>query len=1218
MRSHVLFGLGLLLAAGLLLSPLASAAELPRDPSSGDAPFEGAITISPACALSGGSAPISQSGTTFTFTADWTGSLIVLCSDATIDGAGHSIEYWAPGEPDPAIALTINASSDVTIEDLVVLNASQGIQANDTSGLTIETTTISAAADAAINVSNSTDVAIDHDLLNNSQSSAVSLFNVTAASVSDNDANGSVFGIEAESSEGVSITGNNVSFGIEGVGFYYTQNANATGNQAYFDALGVWAQDSQNVSFAGNAANASYSAALWIVTSVGVTAVGNWLDDSPFIGAYVDQSASVTLGGNDLFGDMTGISAQYSQQIRFLDNNVSLSPTGVTLIHTSGAEISGNYAANDTTAFSLKFTTDTSIADNTAPNCEEAVEVQSDNGTSVVGNAFPNNTYAAVESDGDSSNFEIENNTLTNGTEFGIYVSDSFGAVTISGNDLADSPDIGVYVSGPDGPLSISGNDIADAGYDGVYLLSADGPVSLSDNDISGAGNMGAFLEDIYADSSIVGNNFTDAADVGLYTEDTIGSTFVSGNNASGSMGTGLNLEDSTGALNVTDNVASETGEYGIDASTPEGPASITDNVAVDSQELGILVDDSEGPLTISGNDVAHSFAGIVDQDQLGAASIEDNDVVDSGNVGIDVETAGGDGGVQVEDNNASGAAQYALDYFAVQFGAEGILGNDFANSGEVAINDSASMEIVGNDLLNVSNILLDNSAIESFYHNDVNTAAFDATGSDLPFGGSWNAPYPIGGNFWTGYSGTDHFSGPEQNEPGSDGIGDTPEPVPNAGAGAVDEYPLMHPWTVNRSTLRFTESGLPLSSEWSVTVNFAGFGSGSLIASASAGSSLTIPVPYGAATPYSYTVSFVAGFVATPSVGSGITGPGTTTTTVQFVPFAFDVGFLASGISAGTPWSLTVANATYPVNAAEENVTLANGTYLWTASSPGFSSVSGSVTVDGSSRTVAVAFHPVVYPVLFAESGLPSSSSWTVSFAGRPTSGTGAVIDLSAPNGSYVYTITTTSTLTPNPSSGTVVVNGDATGAAVEFTAAGAPLPPGSFAVVFSEGGLSGGASWSVTFAGTSQTSYGTTIVFASPNGTFDYSVSSSGSAAPQHPSGSVTVSGAPTTVAVLFGSANGIGTGVGSSSSGPSWPELYAVAGLAAVFVVLATLGFTQPYWRGGSGSGGPAGGRRRRADEPPPPSTGYPGAYPGGPPPTGWPPPGGPPNPPPPGTV
>jgi len=56
--------------------------------------------------------------------------------------------------------------------------------------------------------------------------------------------------------------------------------------------------------------------------------------------------------------------------------------------------------------------------------------------------------------------------------------------------------------------------------------------------------------------------------------------------------------------------------------------------------------------------------------------------------------------------------------------------------------------------------------------------------------GNVWDDGYPSGGNYWSKYNGTDFFSGPSQNETGSDGIGDTPYAVNNFEA---DRYPLAH-----------------------------------------------------------------------------------------------------------------------------------------------------------------------------------------------------------------------------------------------------------------------------------------------------------------------------------------------------------------------------------------------------------------------------------------
>jgi len=56
-----------------------------------------------------------------------------------------------------------------------------------------------------------------------------------------------------------------------------------------------------------------------------------------------------------------------------------------------------------------------------------------------------------------------------------------------------------------------------------------------------------------------------------------------------------------------------------------------------------------------------------------------------------------------------------------------------------------------------------------------------------------WHNDYPSGGNYWSDYNGTDLYSGPYQNETGSDGIGDLPHMIDEDN---TDRYPLINPWS--------------------------------------------------------------------------------------------------------------------------------------------------------------------------------------------------------------------------------------------------------------------------------------------------------------------------------------------------------------------------------------------------------------------------------------
>lgn len=117
-----------------------------------------------------------------------------------------------------------------------------------------------------------------------------------------------------------------------------------------------------------------------------------------------------------------------------------------------------------------------------------------------------------------------------------------------------------------------------------------------------------------------------------------------------------------------------------------------------------------------------------------------------------------------------------------------------------VFINNSYGLRIKGSRDNNISNNLFSNnrrglyfccgSRDNAVYHNDfVNNSIWD--GKDDVTGNHWDNGYPIGGNYWSKYSGEDKFNGPEQNIPGSDGIGDVAYNISDTGD-RTDHYPLM------------------------------------------------------------------------------------------------------------------------------------------------------------------------------------------------------------------------------------------------------------------------------------------------------------------------------------------------------------------------------------------------------------------------------------------
>jgi parallel beta-helix repeat protein len=78
-------------------------------------------------------------------------------------------------------------------------------------------------------------------------------------------------------------------------------------------------------------------------------------------------------------------------------------------------------------------------------------------------------------------------------------------------------------------------------------------------------------------------------------------------------------------------------------------------------------------------------------------------------------------------------------------------------------------------------------------YHNN-----FLSSDKMINFGESFETKWDNGaeGNYWSDYPGIDYYSGPYQNETGSDGIGDTQYTID---VNNVDRYPLMNQWSAHR-----------------------------------------------------------------------------------------------------------------------------------------------------------------------------------------------------------------------------------------------------------------------------------------------------------------------------------------------------------------------------------------------------------------------------------
>jgi parallel beta-helix repeat protein len=129
------------------------------------------------------------------------------------------------------------------------------------------------------------------------------------------------------------------------------------------------------------------------------------------------------------------------------------------------------------------------------------------------------------------------------------------------------------------------------------------------------------------------------------------------------------------------------------------------------------------------------------------------------------------------------------------------IHGNNITNNywGGVELYYSDGNSLIGNTIANNgAGIHAAYSGGNIVFHNNfINNSWHVYFGAGPPPENYWDDGYPSGGNYWSGHDNYDFYSGPYQNETGSDGIADIPYGVGYKGEGGRDSYPLSAPITL-------------------------------------------------------------------------------------------------------------------------------------------------------------------------------------------------------------------------------------------------------------------------------------------------------------------------------------------------------------------------------------------------------------------------------------
>lgn len=228
-------------------------------------------------------------------------------------------------------------------------------------------------------------------------------------------------------------------------------------------------------------------------------------------------------------------------------------------------------------------------------------------------------------------------------------------------------------------------------------------------------------------------------------------------------------------------------------------------NLVIDSStfpEIGYLGIVNSVNITIRNLSLSKNGQGIRIAD---SDNVQIQDVVVSNNrVGIDAESIGWYTDCSILNskmlNNEYGLSLVCSDRSTVR-------NNTISNN---TIGVSLDGMSLGNRIIN--NTISDNEEYgiyegpqggNIFYYNNFIDNAQQVSKQYTIFPSTWNHGYPLGGNYWSDYSGTDEYRGPCQNETGSDGIGDTPYVIY---ANISDRYPQMNLLETFMPNIAFTD----------------------------------------------------------------------------------------------------------------------------------------------------------------------------------------------------------------------------------------------------------------------------------------------------------------------------------------------------------------------------------------------------------------------------
>ncbi|MFO8109491.1 MAG: NosD domain-containing protein [Thermoplasmata archaeon] len=541
---------------------------------------------------------------------------------------------------------------------------------------------------------------------------------------------------------------------------------NTVDSNNYF---GIYLESSSNNTISTNTANSNNGSGLHLYNVTNSRLDNNTVSSNANAGIYLESSSNNTISTNTAnSNDGHGFYIDWHSSYNTLTNNTANSNDG------HGFYIDWHSSYNTLTKNTAKL------------NNESGIKFAYSAYNTFTNNAASNNGFGIYLYLSDDTN--IANNTVNSNNGSGIFLDRCYLS-TLMNNTVSSNANAGIYIN-RSSDNDLTDNTISD-NRDGIYLHSSE-DITLTRNIIkNGSILISGALEHWNTHSIDTSNTYNDKPiyywknqtggtvplDAGeVILANCAGVTVENQNISDGSVGILLGFSDDNSIQNntVSDN------RYGIRTDSCSHNT-LTNNTG-SNNGYGFYIYNSNENIIADNNANSNIDGFYIDSSELNELS---ENTAANNDYGFYIYNSNEN---IIADNNAnSNTDGFYIDSSELNELSENTAAN---NDYGFYIYNSNSDNITNNNISSnyEYGIYIDLSSSTRIYHNQIIdniNQAYDSGGNQ------WDNGYPSGGNYWSDHEGIDILSGPNQSEPGTDSIGDSPYTFNES----QDNYPLMYPW---------------------------------------------------------------------------------------------------------------------------------------------------------------------------------------------------------------------------------------------------------------------------------------------------------------------------------------------------------------------------------------------------------------------------------------